>query len=76
MRRNTFNNPKDLQHEIHLVTMNGYGSTNTVILRWTTILTNTGFPYMTLLQSAANGDSITINIPGLYYVGILSLIHI
>ena len=43
------------------------GTTNTFVTHWGTVLTNTGSD-MTLTQSTANGDSITINTTGLYAI--------
>lgn len=53
--------------EIYLDAANGYGSTNTKIRKWTNVVVNLG-PDMTLTQSATNGDSITINNGGMYYI--------
>lgn len=54
-----------IQNEIVMDTNAAMGSTNTAIARWTNVTVNTGTA-MTLTQSAANGDSITINEPGTY----------
>lgn len=63
-----FNNDhKSFGTRIKLVNTNGYGSTNTMIRRYTTIEVNTAIGF-TLTQSATNGDSITINVPGLYFI--------
>lgn len=43
----------------------GYGSTNTKILRFTTVVESSGTD-ITLTQSAGNGDSWTINTAGVY----------
>lgn len=56
---------KQERSEIRLDTGNGFGSTNTVIRRWTTVTKNVGTAF-TLTQSATNGDSITINEDGNY----------
>lgn len=55
--------------EIMVYGLAGFGSTNTNVPRWNTILKNTGTA-MTLTQSATNGDSITINKSGLYSVSV------
>lgn len=52
-------------HEIILNTTNGYGSTGIYIRRWTNVERNVGTA-MTLTQSATDGDSITINVAGIY----------
>lgn len=52
---------------ITLYAGNGHGSTNTKIRRWTTTLTNVGTA-LTLTQSAANGDSITVVDTGMYEI--------
>ena len=52
---------------VWVVTCNGYGSTNTVIRRFTTVNLNTGTD-ITYADSAANGASFTINNPGLYAI--------
>lgn len=46
---------------------NGYGSTNTLIRRYSNTQANTGSAY-TFNQSATNGDNITINSDGTYWV--------
>lgn len=51
--------------EIALVTATGYGSTATRIVRFATVERDTSGG-MTLTQSAANGDSITIGATGIY----------
>ena len=54
----------------HIVTVhsgNGHGSTNTMIRRFTTLMTNTGTA-ITYADSAANGASFTINEAGLYEI--------
>ena len=48
-------------------TANGYGSTNTKIRRFTTIVTNTGSA-ITYADSAGNGGSFTINEDGIYCI--------
>lgn len=53
--------------EIWLQLTNGYGSTNTNVLRWSNTIVSTGTD-LTLTQSAANGDKITINTTGRYCV--------
>ena len=53
--------------EIWLYSANGYGSGNTKVRRWTTVARNLGSA-MTLTQSAANGDMVTINEDGMYSV--------
>lgn len=55
------------QSMIRLHTSNGYGSTNTCILRLTTTVTNQGVD-ITYVDSAALGASFTINASGVYAV--------
>jgi hypothetical protein len=63
-----FNNDhKSFGTRIKLVSPNGYGSTNTMIRKYTTVEVNNAIGF-TLTQSATNGDSITINMPGLYFI--------
>ena len=52
---------------VHLHTTNGFGSTNTVIRRWTTTITNTGSD-ITYADSATLGGTFTINTTGLYAI--------
>lgn len=52
---------------VRLHTGNGYGSTNTVIPRFTTAVTNTGNA-ITYTDSATDGASFTINEDGIYYI--------
>lgn len=52
---------------IRLSTTNGYGSTNTLVRRWTTTVTNQGSD-ITYADSAANGGSFTINTNGVYAI--------
>lgn len=59
--------PVGLRSEIWLQGGNGEGGTNTCIRRFTTVVKNVGNA-MTLTQSAANGDSVTINEDGLYSI--------
>ena len=54
--------------EIVLKGGNGHGSTNTNIRRFTNVESNTAGVHMTLAQSAANGDSVTINTTGIYSI--------
>ena len=54
-------------HEIAIHTGNGYGSTNTVIRRFTTTLTSTGTA-ITYADSATLGAALTINETGLYAI--------
>lgn len=54
-------------HYITLNTGNGHGSTNTHIRRFTTTQASAGTA-LTLTQSSANGDSITVNEAGLYAI--------
>lgn len=54
-------------HEVTVHTGNGYGSTNTVIRRYTTTMVNTGTA-ITYADSATLGASFTINEPGLYEI--------
>lgn len=53
--------------EVSLYTSNAYGSSATKIVRFTTVAQNAGSS-LTLTQSAANGDSVTVNVTGLYFV--------
>ena len=53
--------------EVFLHTTNGFGSTNTVIRRWTTTITNTGSD-ITYADSATLGGTFTINTTGLYAI--------
>lgn len=53
--------------QIRLNTSNGYGSTNTRILRYTNIVRNVGSD-ITYADSATLGASITINTPGIYSI--------
>lgn len=53
--------------EIFLRNANGFGSTNTVIRQWAVVQENVGTD-LSLTQSGTDGDSITINTPGLYYL--------
>jgi len=58
-------------HGIHRIiahTGNGHGSTNTKIRRMTTAQETSGNA-ITRATTAANGDSYTINVSGMYYVG-------
>lgn len=55
------------QHEIHLTTGNGHGSSGTCVRRFSTTVTNTGSA-MTYADSATNGMSVTVNTTGLYYM--------
>jgi hypothetical protein len=52
---------------IRLDTANGYGSTNTVIKRYTTVTESVGGD-ITYTDSAANGASFTINASGVYAI--------
>lgn len=54
--------------EIFVSSANGYGSTNTVVRRWTTTQVNNGGVAITFTQSAASGDSFTVNESGTYAV--------
>lgn len=53
---------------IHLSHGNGYGSTNTMIRRFSRINKNSGGTHITLTQSSTNGDSFTINTAGMYAI--------
>lgn len=57
-----------LRHQVKVYTSNGYGSTNTKIVRWTT--TSTTGSNITLTQSSTLGDIFTINTTGLYSVAL------
>lgn len=52
---------------VRLNTANGYGSTNTVIRRFTNVVTNQGAD-ITYADSATLGASFTINTPGVYSI--------
>lgn len=54
--------------EIFLQGSNGYGTTNTYFRRWTNVVTNEGRGSLSLTQSAANGDSITVLADGFYSI--------
>lgn len=58
--------PSDSTVRLH--TANGFGSTNTVIRRFTTTVTNTGTD-ITYADSATNGATFTINTTGRYAIG-------
>ena len=67
--------PLVVQDEIWLSTNTNNGSTNTAIGRFVTTNTNTSTS-MTLAQSSTDGDTITINVAGIYsvtYAGILNV---
>lgn len=55
------------QSMVRLDTANGYGSTNTVIRRFTNVITSQGSD-ITYADSAANGASFTINTNGVYAI--------
>jgi hypothetical protein len=55
---------------VRLHTTNGYGSTNTCILRWTTTVTNQGTD-ITYADSATLGSTFTINTSGVYALSCL-----
>jgi hypothetical protein len=57
-----------VQSMIRLNTANGYGSTNTVIRRWTNVVTNQGSD-ITYADSATLGGTFTINNAGVYAIG-------
>ena len=52
---------------VRLYTGNGFGSSSTKIRRFATIATYTGTD-ITINQSASNGDSFTLNTPGIYSI--------
>lgn len=56
-----------LRSYVWLQGANGYGSTNTKIRRFSTVVANVGSA-ITLTQSSTNGDSFTINENGLYAI--------
>lgn len=58
---------KSQPSQIRLNTSNGYGSTNTRILRYVNAVLNVGND-ITYADNAAGGASITINTPGLYAI--------
>ena len=55
------------QSMVRLNTSNGYGSTNTVIKRYTNVVTNQGVD-ITYADSATLGASFTINTAGVYAI--------
>ena len=55
------------QSMVQLNTANGYGSTGTMIRRFTNVVTNQGAD-ITYTDSAANGASFTINTSGVYAI--------
>lgn len=57
---------KSFGSRIRISQPNGYGSTNTMIRKYSVVEVNTAVGF-TLTQSATNGDSITLNQKGLYY---------
>lgn len=59
--------PVPTQNMVRLHTANGYGSTNTVIRRFTTTVTNTGSA-ITYADSATLGATFTINTDGVYAI--------
>lgn len=56
-----------VQSMIRLNGANGYGSTNTCIRRFLSVVASQGAD-MTLNQSAVNGDSVMINVAGVYAI--------
>ncbi len=60
--------PDTTDVELFVDSPNGFGSTNTVIRRYSNIRKNTLGSYATFTQSATLGDSVTINRPGKYSV--------
>lgn len=54
-------------HHVYVTNVNGNGSTNTCIPRWTTTQSSAGTS-ITYADSAANGSSFTVNDTGLYMV--------
>ncbi len=63
-----FSAPSSL-NSVWVYGQNGYGSTNTKIMRWTTIGRNVGTA-ITPTQSGTNGDSFTINEDGDYIMNL------
>lgn len=61
------NTPTAFNSAIRLDVPNGFGSTNTSVMRFSNITVNQGTD-MTLNQSASLGDSVTINTGGVYTV--------
>jgi hypothetical protein len=55
------------QAEVRVKSGNGHGSTNTMLRRFSSTITNTG-KAITYVDSAANGASFTINTPGVYSI--------
>ena len=55
------------QDEIVVVTMNGVGSVNTNIPRFSSVLTNSGSA-MTYVDSPTDGATVTINTAGIYFI--------
>ena len=66
MRKQTLRIPK-IRNEIWLNDVNGYGSTNNKIRRWSNVNRTIGRA-MTLTQDGTNGDTITINESGIYSI--------
>lgn len=56
-----------LRSEVWVYTTNGYGSSATMIRRWTTVGKNTGTA-ITLTQDSITGDKFTINSDGVYAI--------
>ncbi len=59
--------PKQSPDEIYMVTGNGYGSTNTLIRRYTTIVKNSG-QSITYKDDPVLGGSFVISVPGIYAI--------
>lgn len=59
--------PDNSRSMVQLNTANGYGSTNTMIRRFTNVITNQGSD-ITYADSATNGASFTINTSGVYTI--------
>lgn len=55
------------QNQVVLRGYNGYGSTNTTILRWDSVDSGAGADF-TVAQSVADGDSVTIGSNGYYCI--------
>ena len=62
-----YNTTPVVDNEIQLNTHNGFGAVNTKISRYSNVVRNTG-DSMTLAQDANNGDSVTVNKPGVYAI--------
>jgi hypothetical protein len=67
----SWQNPTAPNSELILATHSSFGTVNTQVPRFSTVLTNTGTD-LTYLDSPSNGTSITINTSGIYYVSLIA----